>query len=46
MTDFVERYPQAYRLELEHFAAAIRDDTPPLVGGVDGVAALALAEAC
>ena len=46
VTDFVERYPQAYRLELEHFAAAIRNDTPPLVGGADGVAALALAEAC
>jgi predicted dehydrogenase len=46
VSDFVERYPQAYRLELEHFAAAIRDDAPPLVTGDDGVAALALAQAC
>ncbi len=46
VSDFIERYPQAYRLELEHFVAAIRDDTPPLVTGSDGVAALLLAEAC
>jgi inositol 2-dehydrogenase len=46
VSDFIERYPQAYRLELEHFAASIRDDVPPLVTGADGVAALVLAEAC
>jgi inositol 2-dehydrogenase len=46
VSDFVERFPQAYRLELEHFAAAIREDTPLLVTGADGVAALALAQAC
>jgi myo-inositol 2-dehydrogenase/D-chiro-inositol 1-dehydrogenase len=46
VSDFIERYPQAYRLELEHFADAIRDDVPPLVSGDDGVRALALAEAC
>ncbi len=44
--DFIERFPQAYRLELEAFAEAIRDDTPPLVSGADGVAALELALAC
>jgi inositol 2-dehydrogenase len=46
VSTFVERFPQAYRLELEAFARAILDDTPPLVTGADGVAALALAEAC
>jgi inositol 2-dehydrogenase len=46
VSNFIERFPQAYRLELEAFAAAIRDDTAPLVSGRDGVAALALAEAC
>jgi inositol 2-dehydrogenase len=46
VSDFIERFPQAYRLELEHFAASIRDDVPLLVTGSDGVAALALAEAC
>jgi inositol 2-dehydrogenase len=46
VSDFIERYPQAYRLELENFAVSIRDDVPPLVTGNDGVAALALAEAC
>jgi inositol 2-dehydrogenase len=46
VSDFIERYPLAYRLELEHFVASIRDDTPPLVTGADGVAALVLAEAC
>ena len=46
VSNFVERYPQAYRLELEHFATAIRDDVPPLVTGEDGIAALLLAHAC
>jgi inositol 2-dehydrogenase len=46
VADFVERYPLAYRRELEHFVEAIRDDTPPLVTGADGLAALVLAEAC
>jgi inositol 2-dehydrogenase len=46
VSDFIERFPQAYRLELEHFASAIREDTPPLVTGADGVAALELAQAC
>lgn len=46
VSDFIERYPQAYRLELEHFAASIRDDVEPAVTGADGVAALVLAEAC
>ena len=44
--DFTERYPQAYALELESFAAAIRDQRPPAVTGEDGLAAFVLAQAC
>jgi len=44
--DFTERYPQAYVLELEDFAAAVRDDRPPAVTGEDALAALTLARAC
>jgi myo-inositol 2-dehydrogenase / D-chiro-inositol 1-dehydrogenase len=42
---FLERYAEAYRRELDHFIGAIGNGTPPLVGGADGVRALALAEA-
>jgi myo-inositol 2-dehydrogenase/D-chiro-inositol 1-dehydrogenase len=42
---FLERYAEAYRRELDHFIGAIGNRTAPLVGGVDGVRALALAEA-
>jgi len=42
---FLERYAEAYRLELDHFIGAIGNRTAPLVGGVDGVKALALADA-
>jgi inositol 2-dehydrogenase len=44
--DFTERYPHAYVLELESFAAAIRDGEPPAVTGEDGLAAFVLAQAC
>ncbi|HEX9598386.1 MAG TPA: Gfo/Idh/MocA family oxidoreductase [Gaiellaceae bacterium] len=44
--DFTERYPQAYVLELEDFAAAVRDDRSPAVTGEDALAALMLARAC
>jgi inositol 2-dehydrogenase len=43
--DFEQRYPTAYALELEAFAAAVRDDTPPRVTGLDGLAAFDLATA-
>jgi inositol 2-dehydrogenase len=43
--DFEQRYPTAYSLELEAFAACVRDDTPPLVTGLDGLAAFDLATA-
>ncbi|KAF1693106.1 inositol 2-dehydrogenase [Pseudoxanthomonas koreensis] len=41
---FLDRYAEAYRREMEHFAD-ILDGAQPSVGYVDGVAALALAEA-
>ncbi|HRN61141.1 MAG TPA: inositol 2-dehydrogenase [Luteimonas sp.] len=41
---FLDRYAEAYRREMEHFAAML-GGAPPLVGYADGVAALALAEA-
>ena len=42
---FLERYRDAYRLEMAHFADVLAGRTPPRVGYADGVAALALAEA-
>jgi myo-inositol 2-dehydrogenase/D-chiro-inositol 1-dehydrogenase len=42
---FLERYAEAYRLELDHFIDALARGTPPLPGGSDGVKALALADA-
>jgi myo-inositol 2-dehydrogenase/D-chiro-inositol 1-dehydrogenase len=42
---FLERYAAAYRNELDHFIEAIEQHQPPMVGGADGVRALALAEA-
>ncbi|GAB3515912.1 inositol 2-dehydrogenase [Pseudoxanthomonas daejeonensis] len=41
---FLDRYAEAYRREMDHFAD-ILDGAPPSVGYADGVAALALAEA-
>jgi myo-inositol 2-dehydrogenase/D-chiro-inositol 1-dehydrogenase len=42
---FLERYAEAYRRELDHFIGAIASGAAPLVGGSDGVEALALADA-
>jgi myo-inositol 2-dehydrogenase / D-chiro-inositol 1-dehydrogenase len=42
---FLERYAEAYRRELDHFIGAVASGTTPLVGGRDGVQALALADA-
>jgi myo-inositol 2-dehydrogenase / D-chiro-inositol 1-dehydrogenase len=42
---FLERYAEAYRLELDHFVEALASGTPPLPGGSDGVKALALSDA-
>ncbi|MEN1943593.1 inositol 2-dehydrogenase [Luteimonas sp. MJ293] len=41
---FLDRYAQAYRAEMDHFADMLAG-APPAVGYADGVAALALAEA-
>jgi myo-inositol 2-dehydrogenase/D-chiro-inositol 1-dehydrogenase len=42
---FLERYAEAYRLELAHFIDAVANGTTPLTGGADGVRALVLADA-
>jgi len=46
VVDFVELFREAYFLELEEFAAAIREDRSPAVTGEDGLAAFVLAQAC
>lgn len=43
---FLERYAQAYRLELDNFVAAVAGSEPPLAGAADGLQALRLADAC
>jgi myo-inositol 2-dehydrogenase/D-chiro-inositol 1-dehydrogenase len=43
--DFRKRFSAGFIGELEHFANAILTDTPPEVGGRDGLASYALAEA-
>lgn len=42
---FLERYPEAYRAELEHFLEVASGRVEPLVTGRDGRAALVLADA-
>jgi myo-inositol 2-dehydrogenase/D-chiro-inositol 1-dehydrogenase len=42
---FLERYAEAYRREMRHFADILRDGETPMAGYRDGVAALVLAEA-
>jgi myo-inositol 2-dehydrogenase / D-chiro-inositol 1-dehydrogenase len=42
---FLDRYADAYRREMAHFAAILRGETAPAVGYQDAVEALALAEA-
>jgi predicted dehydrogenase len=43
--DFLERFEPAYPRELEAFAGAIADGTPPRVTGADGLAAMRVCEA-
>jgi predicted dehydrogenase len=45
VTDFLERFELAYRLELSEFAKAVRSRALPRAGGIDGVAALVLSQA-
>jgi myo-inositol 2-dehydrogenase / D-chiro-inositol 1-dehydrogenase len=42
---FLDRYAEAYRREMAHFAAILCDEVAPAVGYQDAVEALALAEA-
>lgn len=42
---FLDRYAEAYRREMAHFAEVVAGTAAPSVGYADGVAALALAEA-
>lgn len=42
---FLDRYAEAYRREMKHFADMIETGAAPAIGYQDGVAALALAEA-
>ena len=42
---FLDRYAEAYRREMAHFAQVVRGEAAPLVRYSDAVAALALAEA-
>jgi predicted dehydrogenase len=45
VTDFVERFADAYRAEMEHFLDTVRSDREPEVTGADAVAAFVLAQA-
>jgi inositol 2-dehydrogenase len=45
VTDFVERFADAYTVEMEHFLRAVRSDQDPEVGGADDAAAFTLAKA-
>ena len=42
---FLDRYAEAYRREMAHFARILRGEATPVAGYRDGVAALVLAEA-
>lgn len=43
---FLQRYGEAYRAEVDHFADVLHGRAEPLVGYADGLVALELAEAC
>jgi inositol 2-dehydrogenase len=45
VTDFVERFADAYRAEMERFLDTVRSDREPEVTGADAVAAFVLAQA-
>ncbi len=42
---FTDRYADSYRLQLDHFAAAVREETSPQPSFADGTRALLLADA-
>jgi myo-inositol 2-dehydrogenase/D-chiro-inositol 1-dehydrogenase len=43
---FLERYAEAYRLELDAFVRRLQGEEADLVSGRDGVRALEMADAC
>ncbi|MDQ3751838.1 MAG: inositol 2-dehydrogenase [Actinomycetota bacterium] len=45
VVDFTERYPDAYRLELDDFLTAVAEDRPVAVTGEDALAAFTLCKA-
>jgi myo-inositol 2-dehydrogenase/D-chiro-inositol 1-dehydrogenase len=45
VSDFVERFTDAYREEMEHFVRCVRGGGEPAVGGADAAAAFALSQA-
>lgn len=45
VADFTERYPDAYRLELEDFLTSVAEDRPVAVTGEDALAAFTLCKA-
>ncbi len=45
VSDFVERFADAYRAEMEHFVRTVRNEEEPGVTGTDAAAALFLAQA-
>lgn len=42
---FLERYAEAYKIELDHFIDCLEDGVQPLAGGEDGLKSLLLADA-
>jgi myo-inositol 2-dehydrogenase/D-chiro-inositol 1-dehydrogenase len=46
MPAFAERYRDAYRAQIDHFAEVVHGRAEPFTSYADGVAALTLAEAC
>lgn len=45
LPDFLTRYPDAYRAEIDAFVAAVLDGSPPSPTGEDGLRALVIADA-
>lgn len=45
VVDWLDRFRDAYRIELQHFVDCVRTGTPPAIGLEDGIRALEIAEA-
>lgn len=46
LAGFAQRYREAYRAQIDHFADVLHGHAQPAIGYADGMAALILAEAC